>query len=65
MDQPNDKIPPRRKRNLMQNFIHRDIGIGTKGSANTKSFEFLAETNLVLKDHEEMVNIFIDFYHHL
>ncbi|XP_057325160.1 uncharacterized protein LOC130667536 [Microplitis mediator] len=54
MDQSKDKIPSRRKRNLMRNFMHRDIGIGTKGSASTKSFEFLAETNLVLKDHEEM-----------
>uniref|UniRef100_A0A0C9R0F1 AMBRA1 protein n=1 Tax=Fopius arisanus TaxID=64838 RepID=A0A0C9R0F1_9HYME len=46
--------PKKKMENLMKSFMFRDVGMGSSCSASTREFESIAETNLVLKDHEEM-----------
>lgn len=67
-DLPNTRKKPResvhggRSNNILRNLMYRDFGIGTTNKASTRDFEVVAETNLVLKDHKELVGILTSTY---
>lgn len=44
-----------KSRNVLRNLMLRDFGFHTTHKSSTRELEAIAETNLVLKDHKELV----------
>lgn len=50
-----DMIHCTQSQNILRNLMLRDFGLRTTHKTSTKELEPIAETNLVLKDHKELV----------
>lgn len=51
-----------KSRNILRNLMLRDFGLHTTHKTNTRELEPIAETNLVLRDHKEVVCIYFQMY---
>lgn len=52
-----DLVHCSRSQNVLRNLMLRELGLRTTHKTSTKELEPNAETNLVLKDHKELVCI--------
>lgn len=57
-----DLIHSGKSRNILRNLMLRDIGLYTTHKTSTRQLEPIAETNLVLRDHKELVCTFMIIY---
>jgi len=49
----------RKSHNILRNLMLRDFGFHTTHKSSTRELEPVAETKLVLKDHNELVRIHV------
>lgn len=48
-----------KSRNILRNLMLRDFGLHTTHKTSTRALEPIAEANLVLRDHKELVCTYI------
>lgn len=51
-----------KSRNILRNLMLRDFGLHTTHKTSTRGLEPIAEANLVLKDHKELVYTYMTIY---
>lgn len=57
-----DLVHCSRSKNVLRNLMLREFGLRTTHKTSTRELEPNAETNLVLKDHKELVKLFFFFF---